>query len=516
MTLRVYRGRVATSCAEDCVGRVGKAFLVGFSLLFSGCTVPAARFEPANLDAPKPAREMRGAWIATVSNIDWPSTNGLTTAQQKAELIALLETAKQLNLNTVIFQVRPGCDALYASSLEPWSEYLTGRMGKPPDPFYDPLSFAVQEAHKRGLELHAWFNPYRARHASATSPVAASHVSRTKPQLVRQYGKSLWLDPGEKEVQNYSLAVILDVVARYDVDGVHIDDYFYPYKEKSASGAELDFPDEASWKRFGSGKGLNRDGWRRENVNTFVRRTHEEITKRKRWVKFGVSPFGIWRPGNPPQVQGFDAYDKLYADSRAWLVHGWADYFAPQLYWAIDAPQQRFPILLDWWRAQNPHGLLIAPGLDTTKTARRWPKEEIINQIRITRSADAPAGHIHWNMGALMRNPALVAALRHELYAQPALVPVPSRLVAPGPERPILTTRVTRRSTTVNWKNSSGTTNPSHWVVQSRTGSEWNTKVFPGTQTFCRLGPPMADAILVTGVDRGGNLGPPSGLQRKD
>src|SRR5205807_10065901 len=181
----------------------------------------------------------------------------------------------------------------------------------------------VEEAHQRGLELHAWFNPYRARILAAQSPVASSHVSKSRPQLVRQYGKYLWLDPGEKSVQDYSLSVVMDVVRRYDIDGVHFDDYFYPYKEKDDSGKTLDFPDDSSWKRFGAGGRLSRDDWRRENVNTFIQRLHQSIKAAKPWVKLGISPFGIWQPGNPPQIKGFNAYEKLYCDARKWLVNGW-------------------------------------------------------------------------------------------------------------------------------------------------------------------------------------------------
>src|SRR5436309_8529319 len=212
-----------------------------------------ATYESCSIAPPKPLREFRGAWVATVANIDWPSKPGLSTSEQKAELISILNRAAQLKLDAIIFQVWPACDALYASSIEPWSEYLTGIMGNAPEPFYDPLSFAVEEAHKRALELHAWFNPYRAHHNAAKSLISANHISKTRPQLVRQYGKFLWLDPGEKEVQDYSLSVMQDVVKRYDIDGVHIDDYFYPYKEPDAAGQDLDFPDDASWKRAGRG-----------------------------------------------------------------------------------------------------------------------------------------------------------------------------------------------------------------------------------------------------------------------
>src|ERR1022692_3942920 len=252
---------------------------IGSALVAIGTPLasPAATYEPSGIVPPAPVREFRAAWVATVANIDWPSRKTLSTQEQKAELLAILDRAAQLKLNAIIFQVRPACDALYASRIEPWSEYLTGTMGKAPEPFYDPLTFAVEEAHKRGLELHAWFNPYRARLRAANSPVAANHISRTRPQLVREYGEFLWLDPGEREVQDYSLSVVMDVVKRYDVDGVHFDDYFYPYKANDRAGKELDFPDGSSWQRFGARGKLNRDDWRRENVNMFIQRVYKSI-----------------------------------------------------------------------------------------------------------------------------------------------------------------------------------------------------------------------------------------------
>src|SRR5258707_7009726 len=204
-------------------------------LISTACLSPAATYGPAKVIPAKRVSEFRAAWVATVANIDWPSKKGLSTAEQKAELIAILDRAAQLKLNAIIFQVRPACDAMYQSSLEPWSEYLTGVEGQPPAPFYDPLAFAIEEAHQRGLELHAWFNPYRARHLSSKGAASATHISKTHPELVRHYGKYLWLDPGEKEVQQYSLNVVMDVVKRYDIDGVHFDDYFYPYKENDAA-----------------------------------------------------------------------------------------------------------------------------------------------------------------------------------------------------------------------------------------------------------------------------------------
>ena len=482
--------------------------------LFLGLTISAqaAAFLPSAVAPPKLERELRGAWIATVANIDWPSTNNLTASQQKAELLALLDRARNLKLNTLILQVRPSCDALYASSIEPWSEYLTGTMGRAPEPFYDPLAFAVEEAHRRGLELHAWFNPYRARHVIAKSPISANHVSKTHPQLVRQYGKSLWLDPGEKEVQDYSLSVVMDVVKRYDIDGVHFDDYFYPYKEQDASGKELDFPDDASWQRFGAGGKLSREDWRRENVNVFIQRVYQSIKATKPWVKFGISPFGIWRPHNPAQIQGYDPFENLYADSRKWLASGWVDYFAPQLYWGINPPEQSFPVLLKWWVEQNAKARLLMPGMDTTKTMRRWEPKEIVDQIQLTRKQPGTSGHIHWNMKALMRNETLDTALEREVYTQPALVPAMPWLDRSAPEKPRLVVGGTNKI--LRWEEA-GQEKPALWVLQFRRGKEWSTRIMPGIQTSLELEAPTPQVLAVIAVDRYGNTSHPTVLEQK-
>jgi len=458
-------------------------------------------------------REYRAAWVATVGNIDWPSSNRLSVAAQKAELTAILDRAAKLKLNAVIFQVRPGCDALYASTIEPWSEYLTGEMGKAPEPFYDPLAFAIDEAHKRGLELHAWFNPYRARHASAQSPVSPNHVSKTRPSLVREYGRYLWLDPGEKAVQDYSLSVVMDVVRRYDVDGVHFDDYFYPYKERGRDGKELDFPDDASWERYGKNSGFSRDDWRRENVNRFIERVYSSVKSAKPWVKFGVSPFGIWRPGNPPQIKGFDAYASLYADARKWLEKGWVDYFAPQLYWAIEPPEQSYPVLLKWWAQQNARHRHLVPGLNSTQTRRRWQPEEILNQIRIARKQPGASGHIHWNMSSLLGASRLADALAKEVYAQPALIPAAPWLDQTPPGKPRL--GINSAASRVSWE-SSGSEPAALWLLQTRDGSRWSARVLPGSSRWAELDPKAPSAVALSAVDRYGNLSSPAVLERRD
>jgi uncharacterized lipoprotein YddW (UPF0748 family) len=472
--------------------------------------------EKASVDKiipPPPAREFRAAWIATVGNSCWPSKPGLTTDQQKAELIAILDRAAALKMNAVIFQVRPACDALYQSSLEPWSEYLTGIQGRAPSPFYDPLAFAVTEAHKRGLELHAWFNPFRAHHFQAVSPIAPNHISRTHPELVHNYGRYLWLDPGEPEVRAYTLRVVMDVVKRYDVDGIHFDDYFYPYHEKGFAGMDLDFPDQASWKKYGVNSGLQRDDWRRSNVDVFMQQMYHAIKAEKPWVKFGISPFGIWRPQNPPGIMGFDSYAQLFADSRKWLLEGWCDYLSPQLYWGIQPPPQSFPTLLAWWNSQNTHHRHIWPGMDALKVGGTWQPVEIVNQIAVTRRYPNP-GHILWNVTALMRNSALDAALSRVVYREPALIPASPWLNGTPPPPPKLSVNVESRSAHARWQ-SGGDKSASWWVWQTRSNGVWTTQIFPGGRTDLYLDYAAADVVSVRAVDRVGNLSEPAVLTLK-
>ncbi len=457
---------------------------------------------------PPPAREFRAAWVATVGNSCWPSKPGLSTAQQKAELIAILDRAAALKLNAVIFQVRPACDALYQSSLEPWSEYLTGVQGRAPSPFYDPLAFAIAEAHQRGLELHAWFNPFRAHHFQAVSPIAPNHISKVRPDLVRSYGKYLWLDPGEPAVREYSLHVVMDVVKRYDVDGVHFDDYFYPYREKNFAGLEMDFPDAVSWKKYGAKSGLARDDWRRSNVNAFMQQVYQAIKTEKPWVKFGISPFGIWRPKNPPAISGFDSYAELYADSRKWLREGWCDYFSPQLYWGIQPTTTSFATLLDWWNGENVRHRHLWPGMNSLNVGGKWQPNEIVNQINFTHHL-ADAGQIHWSVMALMKNTALDAALTQEAYRQPALIPASPWLDATLPAPPKLSVTIGAKSAHVQWQRSAGKP-ASDWVVQTRTNGSWATQIFPAARTDCYVDNVTPEVVAVRAVDRVENLSEPA------
>src|SRR5690606_8441243 len=322
---------------------------------------------------PSPPREFRGVWISTVANIDWPSRPGIPVAQQRAEMAEILDRVAALNFNAIVLQVRPSCDAMYKSELEPWSHYLTGESGKAPeDPNYDPLTEWVQGAHARGLEVHAWFNPYRAGHPSqhgrgnhdkGRSAYAEDHIVNARPDLAKRYGSHYWMDPAEPEVQDHSFNVVMDVVRRYDIDGVHFDDYFYPYKERDANNQIIDFPDEPAWQRYvASGGTMTRNDWRRSHVDKFTQRIYEGIKAERPEVKFGLSPFGIWQPGYPEGIAGFNQYEELYADAKLWLNEGWVDYWTPQLYWPIAQLPQSYPRLLQWWIDENTHGRHVWPG----------------------------------------------------------------------------------------------------------------------------------------------------------
>lgn len=480
-------------------------------LLLAGCTTV-----PKVVENPPPApREFRGVWVATVANIDWPSATGLSAAQQQAETIAILDRAKALNLNAIILQVRPAADALYPSALEPWSEYLSGKQGG--DPGYDPLKFWVEEAHRRGLQLHAWFNPYRARHFQAKSGFASTHIAKTHPDSVKVYGDYHWMDPGDAFASRRTVEVVADVVQRYDVDGVHIDDYFYPYPipvpnaPKPAAGEavpNIEFPDEASWKLYREGGGeLSRDGWRRQNVDQLVERLYRAIHRVKPHVLFGVSPFGLGRPDRrPPGITGFSQYDKLYADVERWLENGWLDYLAPQLYWPRDRKGQEFAVLLDYWQRQNTAQRHLWSGFFTSSindTPKSWTVEEILAQIDLVRAAPAATGHIHYSMIALMQDRRGISTrLQAGPNAAPALVPATPWLDAVPPPAPVLKKQ---RDGKVLIQPAKGET-PASFAVWRRQGAEWRFSIqLAGELTIT---PADAEAIVVSAVDRLGNESP--------
>ncbi len=458
---------------------------------------------------PSAPRELRAAWVATVYNLDWPSRSTLTVAQQQAEAIQICDQAQALGLNALVLQVRPSADALYASTLEPWSAYLTGTSGKAPSPAYDPLSFWVSEAHKRGLLLHAWFNPYRVALPGTAAGMAAGHISKRRPDLVRTVGNYLWMDPSEADTKSYTIDVIADVVRRYDIDGVHLDDYFYPYRSYYPAGG--DFPDDANWNKYKAGGGtLSRADWRRDHVNQLIQRLYARIKSEKRGVLFGIAPFGIWRPGNPPGVVGLDSYSELYADSRLWLGSGWLDYFSPQLYWPIAPAAQSYTALVDWWRGENKQGRHLWPGLATNRVSDgSYPVREIEDQIRETRRRVGVTGNIHYSYKVFPRNPSgLTATLRSGLYAQRAVVPASPWLDSTAPARPTVLGMREGTSWILRIDAGSGGSAPFWYVVSIKTASGWRSDTIPaasGPARYTLANTSGVVGLVVRAVDRLGN-----------
>lgn len=472
----------------------------------------------AEMPPPPVPREFRGMWIATVGNVDWPSKPGLPVAQQQEELRQLMNTAKRQQLNVVVFQVRTACDALYESQYEPWSEYLTGKMGQAPRPLWDPLKFAITEAHARGLELHAWFNPYRARYHQSISPPSPSHVSIAHPEWLHSYGRYLWLDPGNPAVREHSIKVILDVLRRYDVDGIHMDDYFYPYPETvPGSNTPAIFNDQVSFDRYRKGGGrLEREDWRRDNVNQFVQQLNQRIHGLKPWVKFGISPFGIWRPTFPVGIKGLDAYTILYADSRRWLRSGWADYFAPQLYWPMGRREQDYVRLLEWWAGENTQGRVLISGIASANVGKDRTGEDVIQQVRYRRAQTGTHGVIFWNASSVRSNlGGFGSGLLRDLFQEPALVPETPWLGREFPASPSLEVSSLRggKGLALKWHPSGGI-QVRQWVLQVRNGDRWQLEIIAGVVRnwnidFLRQGG-IPDEIWLRPVGRTGSLGSPS------
>ncbi len=435
--------------------------------------------------SPYVMREFRAAWVATVANINWPSKSGLSSKQQQDEAIALLDFLKDHNYNAVIFQVRPQADALYRSNLEPWSFFLSGEVGKAPDPYYDPLNFWIEAAHDRGLELHVWLNPYRSHHTTGGKVVPKSMV-KTRPELMVSLKNGMWwMDPAKKETQEHSAAVIMDIVKRYDIDGVHIDDYFYPYK--SYNGGK-DFPDSESYQAYlKTGGMLSAPDWRRAAVNRFVKHTYEAIKSEKPEVKFGISPFGIWKPGYPASIAGMNQYEELYADAKLWLNEGWIDYFTPQLYWKINQTAQSFPVLLGWWESENTQDRHLWPGINIDFGGGEENIHETINQIMITRGMPAESkGTVHWSISPLLKYRDLSQALVDGPYKKQALVPASPWLDDIAPVPPLVSTKINGDEVCVSW------THPElddvfKWVIFYKYENDWNYEILNRTQNTMEL-----------------------------
>jgi uncharacterized lipoprotein YddW (UPF0748 family) len=503
--------------------RQSQTFLAGLSLLliFNACISQKPRSSVSD-SGPKAPAEFRAAWVATVANIDWPSKPGLSTEKQKEEAIALLDFLKLNNFNAVVFQVRPQADAMYKSDLEPWSYYLNAEVGKAPSPYYDPLEFWVEAAHERGLELHVWLNPYRSHHKSA-GPVSEKSLVKTNPGLSVYLKEGYWwMDPAKKETQDHTTAVVMDIVKRYDIDGVHFDDYFYPYPSYNHNE---DFPDDESWKAYQvKGGKLSRSDWRRESVNNLIQRLYKEIKAEKKYVKFGLSPFGIWRPEFPESIAGFDQHEQLYADARLWLNKGWIDYFAPQLYWEINKIPQSFPVLLGWWAGENLKERHLWPGISVNKGGGDKNNDEIVNEIMISRGIlPKSKGIIHWNISQLVKNPGLTGAILNGPYKKPALVPASPWLDNVAPESPLVSIQNDADRIKL-LRNPASERDIFRWVVYYQYADRWDYQILNSKDSSFELALHLEEPIttgqqpagtvqktvqlkriLVSGVDRTGN-----------
>lgn len=376
------------------------------------------------LSAAQPRAEFRGVWIASVDNIDWPRRGQYDVEAQKAEFIRQMDMHQRNGMNAAIVQVRPAADALYPSPYEPWSQWLTGVQGKAPAPYYDPMQFTIEEAHKRGFEYHAWVNPYRATLSVGKSSVAPNHISRLHPEWFLQYGNTLYFDPGNKDAQHWVVDVITDMVSRYDIDAIHMDDYFYPYR---IAGKE--FPDTASYRKHGAG--MNKDEWRRSNTDSIVAKLSRAIKETKPWVKFGISPFGVWRnqdkdPMGSPTRAGVTNYDDLYADVLLWLRNGWIDYVSPQIYWEFSHKAAPFQPILEWWN-KNSYGrhCYIGMGIYRAGSNTAWKNpNELPRQIDSTRAMPNVQGQIYFSSTTFDKNPnGWNDVLRNKYYKETVSVP---------------------------------------------------------------------------------------------
>lgn len=349
-------------------------------------------------------KEFRAVWVASVGNIDWPSEKGLSISEQKQEFIEILENVKKWNMNAVVVQIKPAADSFYPSKYAPWSAYLTGTQGK--DPGYDPLKFMVDEAHKRGIEFHAWFNPYRVGITTDKTKLSKDNIAFSKPKWMIQYGGKLYLNPGEQGVDDYVVDEIMEVVNNYDIDGVHMDDYFYPYKVK-----DQEYPDQSTYSQYGK-KFYNVGDWRRDNVNRLIEKLSTEIKKAKPNVQFGISPFGVWRNKSTDPVNGsatkagVQNYDDLYADIVHWMDEGWVDYVAPQIYWNQGFSLADYDTLVEWWSDEAKKTKTDLYIGQAAYKVKEWQDDnELVSQVEFNRIFPEVKGSIFFSYSSLLENP---------------------------------------------------------------------------------------------------------------
>lgn len=414
---------------------------------------------------PYPKAEMRAVWIATVSNIDWPAKPGLPVDEQKIGMVRILDRLVEYKINTVIFQIRPSADAFYESSIEPWAQWLNGKQGQAPEPFYDPLEFMIKECRKRGLSIHVWLNPYRAITDTANT-TSDRHITRIHPEWFLTYGKTVYFDPGLPATRDYFANVVSDVVRRYDIDAIHMDDYFYPYRI-----ANLSFPDDSSFAKYhGVFDPGRKDDWRRENVSLIIKQLNDSIKSIKPWVEFGISPFGVWRniekdsSGSATRA-GQTNYDDLFADVMSWEKNGWIDYVAPQIYWHIGFKVADYRILADWW-SRNAYGCQLYIGqapyrIDKKAINRQWRNsKEIVRQIKVNRIYPNISGSIYFSAKVLLKNPQNLQERLTAVYRYPALVPANSRIMPIVPAPPENVSMTTKSGLIhLSWKNAGNARN---------------------------------------------------------
>jgi uncharacterized lipoprotein YddW (UPF0748 family) len=431
----------------------------------------------------KHKREMRGAWVASVWNINFPSSANLDAEAQKAEMRKMLDRLQECGFNAVFFQVRPEGDALYKSELEPFSHYLTGKQGK--DPGYDPLAYMIEQAHQRNLEVHAWLNPYRASSSRRTEQVSP-HVAVEHPEHVHVYDTTKWMDPGAPVVQKKLVDVCRDITKRYDVDGIHFDDYFYPYPKEG-----VEFPDQRTYAAYQAAGGkLARDDWRRENVNKAVRDVQAAVREEKDYVRFGISPFGLPAPDRPEGTSGFDQYEGLYADTQKWMDEGWVDYLAPQLYWRTDQPKQAYGKLVNWWADHSKEGRYIFAGNDLRALGSnsKWNINEYRKQVELSRAKyeQGSQGNLWWHVGPLLENRQNInQVFQQEFYKEPALTPALS--TAKGQQ--VAAPQVHQTGNKVSLAHSDAAPLKA-WTVYRQEGAQWKLdRVVPGQQSEIELPP---------------------------
>lgn len=470
-----------------------------------------------------PKREFRAAWIATVGNIDWPLSQGLPAAEQQESFVRRLDQMKRLGCNAAIVQIRPAADAFYPSAIEPWSRYLTGRQGIPPEPYYDPLQFMITEAHKRNMEFHAWFNPFRALVDSRKNPNPLTHVTRQHPDWIVSYGGKSYINPGIPEARIYVTDVIMDVVKRYDIDAVHLDDYFYPYRI-----AGVAFGDATAYMKYNPGKIADKDDWRRNNVSLFIQNLNDRIKQQKPYVKLGISPFGVWRnqskdTAGSPTRGGQTNYDDLFADVRLWMQKGWIDYLLPQLYWEHGHRLVAFETLLPWWRDHS-YGRQVYFGLGLYRMLGTpqgiWGgTSELLAQIRRTRYAAPGTGYALYSLSNLDK---IIAPIGDSLavYGHTiALVPPMKWLDSVPPPPPVVKGTATASGYFLQWTLSPAPPDVARYAVYRFTAGERidlddPRHIIALTTSAQYIDPsgPASAAYIVTALDRLWNESPASNI----